>query len=93
MSHKYGTLAAWNRSIDQAGKAPPEHPLIALVRSFVGKPGDVGPVWGALMRVQARLGDNDIDGAKDAANDLEEALNSRLGQMHDALGRDTASPK
>lgn len=77
-----------------AGAAPPEHPLFALVRSFVGKPGDKpGPVWTALMCVQARLSDDDLDGAKAAATALEEALNERIGQMHDALGRDTTEER
>lgn len=77
-----------------AGASPPEHPLFALVRSFVGKPGDKpGPAWTALMCVQARLDDDDLDGAKAAATALEEALNERLGQMHDALGRDTTEER
>jgi hypothetical protein len=68
--------------------------VIALVRSFVGKPGDKpGPVWTALMCVQARLGDDDMAGAVLAANELEEALNERLGQMHDALGRDATEER
>jgi hypothetical protein len=77
-----------------AGASPPEHPLFALVRSFVGKPGDKpGPAWTALMCVQARLDDDDLDGAKAAATALEEALNERLGQMHDAIGRDTTEER
>jgi len=76
-----------------AGASPPEHPVIALVRSFVGKPGDRGPVWGALMRLRERLDESGDLAAIDLGDELVNALNERLGQMHDALGRDTTEER
>ena len=76
-----------------ADAAPPEHPVIALVRSFVGKPGDRGPVWSAFDRLQTQVEEGDWSGATAALGDLADALNTRLGQMHDALGRDTTEDR
>lgn len=76
-----------------AGAAPPEHPVIALVRSFVGKPGDRGPVWSALEQLQVRIDAGDLAAVRSAGIELAAALNHRLGQMHDALGRDTTEDR